>query len=284
MGNSPRSQRQDNLVHKDRLPRPRLVILPCPPIAATTGSDLTLPPPPAKCSSVSCTPSTTSGRTLMPPPPIMFPQIPSYTAHSDQLTLPTVATQLLSMLLTRPTADWKLTDFTTKGQVRLSTLVSLFVDYATREGDIPTAHRGLVARRASITHPSRLLHKIWTGDNIMDYVQQSCTMIPPPLLQDQLCPARTSDLVANDGLRSRIHDPKLTRGDLLQLILPYAQHMYSSFPDLPMILRRMSLSEISGLVYTPGAFHRELISCKQVYLFHPPSWYHLVVAFQKVIP
>ena len=169
-------------------------------------------PPPAKCSTVSFTPSTTLGRTLMQPPPIMFPQIPAYTAHGDQLTPPTAAIQLLSMLLTHPTADWKLTDFTTKGQVGLSTLVSLFVNYATREGDIPTTHRGLVARRASITHPSRLLHMIWTGDNIMDYIQRSRTMIPPPLLEDQLCPARTSDLVANDGLRARIHDPKLTGG------------------------------------------------------------------------
>jgi hypothetical protein len=77
---------------------------------------------------------------------------------------------------------------------------------------------------------------IWTGDYIKDCVQRLCTMISPPLLEDQLCPARTSDLVANDGLRSRIHDPKLTRGDLLQIILPYAQHFYSSAPDLPTMI------------------------------------------------
>ena len=38
---------------------------------------------------------------------------------------------------------------------------------------------------------------IRTGDHIEDYVQRSRTMISPPMLEDQLCPARTSDLVAN---------------------------------------------------------------------------------------
>ena len=135
---------------------------------------------PQKQASVTFTPSTTSRRTLMPPPTLLFPQIPSYLAHEDQLPPTPEATQLLYTLLPRPLTDWKLADFTTHGHVGLSTLISLFVDYATRAEDISTAHRGLVAKRACITHPSRLLHMIRTGDRVEDYVQRSRTMIPPP--------------------------------------------------------------------------------------------------------
>ena len=209
------------------------------------------------------------------PSQTLFPQIPSYLAHEDQLTPTPAATQLLFTLLPRPLTDWKLADFTTHGHAGLSTLISLFVDYVTREGGMSTKQRGLVAKRACITHPARLLHMIRTGDHIEDYVQRSRTMISPPMLEDQLCPARTSDLVANDGLRSRIHDPKLTRGDLLQIILPYAQHFYSSASDLPTMIRRMSLLEITGLVYTPGEFCHGLPPRGKEYTFHPPCWYKL---------
>jgi hypothetical protein len=40
------------------------------------------------------------------------------------------------------------------------------------------------------------------------------------------------------------------------------------------MIQRMSLSEISGLVYTPGGFCRDLLPREKVYTFHPPCWYN----------
>jgi hypothetical protein len=114
-----------------------------------------------------------------------------------------------------------------------------------------------------------------SGNSIDDYILRSSTMAIPPLLEDQLCPARASDLVANDGLCSRIHDPKLTQGDLLQIILPYTQQLYSSDPGLLAVIRQMTFQEIYAMVYTPGTFRRDLRAQGRAPHFEPPGWFNL---------
>ena len=181
----------------------------------------------------------------------MFPTIPPYLAHGNQTPPPLAATQLLATILPKPVSSWTLADFTTHdGPIGLSTLVSLFVDFTlARVRNITTEHHGLIAQWACITHPARLLNMMQSGNGIDKYVRRSSTMVIPPFVEDQLCPARALDLVANVGLRSRIHDPKLTCGDLLHIILPFAQQLYSSNPGLPVVIRQMSLHEISAFVH-----------------------------------
>ena len=207
----------------------------------------------------------------------MFPTIPSYPAHPDQIPPTPSATRLLSTILLRPISTWSLEDFSlSDGPDGLSTLISLFVDFTlTRHGHITTEHHGLIAHRARITHPARLLHMMKSGTSIDDYISRSRTMAIPPLLEEQLCPARASDLVTNDGLRARIHDQKLTRGDLLQIILPFAQQFYSSDLGLPAVIRQMTFQEIHAIVYTPGAFRRDLRTRGRATQFAPPCWFNL---------
>ena len=220
-------------------------------------------------------PMYTPRSTLTPGP--MFPKIPPYSAHNDQVPPTPTATRLLTTLLPRPISSWTLADFTTSnGPDGLSTLISLFVDFtSTRNGSLTSEHRGLIARRACITHPARLLNMMNSGNSLDDYILRSSTMVIPPLLEDQLCPARTSDLVANDGLRARIHDQTLTRGDLLQIILPYAQQLYSADSGLPAVIRQMTFQEIFAIVYTPGTFRRDLRARGRATYFNPPSWFNL---------
>lgn len=82
-------------------------------------------------------------------------------------------------------------------------------------------------------------------------------------------------LIANDGLCQRIHNPWLTRGDQLQIIIPFAQHFYSSNPGFTAVIQQMSLSEISMLVHTPGDIKQDLERQGWAARFDPPRWYLL---------
>ena len=73
---------------------------------------------------------------------------------------------------------------------------------------------------------------------------------------ESLCPAATADLVLNDGLRRRITATDLTRGDLLQIILPFLRCFYPFDGELEAIIQRQSQAELNTLlVHTPGAVH-----------------------------
>lgn len=140
-----------------------------------------------------------------------------------------------------------------------SVLAFLFIDcsHAILPGGLNTQQR-LVARSTRSTHPAKLLQLLKDKWKV-EYLKLTLTTAFPPPLKDYLCPARSPGLVSNGGLCGRIGDSRLTRGNLLQIILPFLQCYYSSNHGFGDVVQQMSTSEISSLVYTPGAVKQHMM-------------------------
>ena len=207
-----------------------------------------------------------------------FPPIPPYQELPEQRTPSQSASHILTMVMPKRVKDWTHKDFGPLSELTgRSVLASLFTDFAhaIHPDGLSTNQLRMIAQRARRTHPAKLLQLIKDRKKMLDYIRATLATAYPPLLEDFLSPSGTPDLVANDGLRSRIGDSRLTRGDLLQIILPFLQCYYSSDPGFGDVVRQMSLSEISKLVYTPGAVKQEMMTCKRTFHFDTPCWYSL---------
>ena len=207
-----------------------------------------------------------------------FPSIPPYEELPEQRTPSQRATTILASVLPKRVKEWTMKDFGPLSELHgRSVLASLFTDYshAIHPNGLTTNQLRLVAQRALRTHPSKLLQLIKDQRKTSDYIRVTLATAYPPPLEDFLCPSGTPDLVANDGLRGRIGDSRLTRGDLLQVILPFLQTYYSSDAGFSDVVRRMSMSEISTLVYTPGAVKQAMLTQRRTFQFEPPCWYSL---------
>ena len=203
-----------------------------------------------------------------------FPTIPGYTRHHLQSLPSPAALELLDGVLARPVMDWTIEDFTTPlDTTGTSVLMSIFVDFAhaIRPEGLTSSQRGMLAWTAKITHPAQLLSFIQNRARATGFITDILSKAPrPPLQEDKLCPAETSELIQNDGLRGRIHSPGLTRGDLLQITLSFARCIYPLDSGLSAAIRQLSQSEISTLVHTPGAFAH--LAQSRNSLFSPPTW------------
>ena len=214
------------------------------------------------------------------PPPTggFFPSIPSYDNHAEQREPTPTALDIMHGALAKHLRHWSLSDFGPLTELTgRSVLVSLFVDYAhaVRPGGLSMMQRYSLAQRARTTHPGKLLQLIKDRRRALEYTEVTLTTAHPPQIESQLCPSDTPDLVANDGLRKHIRNPNLTRGDLLQMILPFLQCYYSADTGIEPIVRKMSRLEISDLVYTPGAVMRLMNSPNRINHFETPHWYSL---------
>ena len=207
-----------------------------------------------------------------------FPPVPSYDNHAEQQEPTPEALDIMHSALSKHLRHWSLSDFGPLAELTgRSVLVSLLVDYshAVRPGGLSSMQRRSLAQRARTTHPGKLLQLIKDRKRALEYTELTLTTAYPPQIESQLCPAETPDLVANDGLRKRIRNPNLTRGDLLQLILPFMQCYYSSDTGIESIIRAMPLPEIRDLVYTPGAIMQLMKSPQRLHHFETPHWYSL---------
>ena len=227
---------------------------------------------------------TTGDQPLMLPPNThhagterFFPTIPSYTQHPSQRPPTPAATDILHDLLLRPTTDWTLEDFNTPTEsTGASVLLSLFVDFAhaKRPGGLTSTQCGLLADIAKVTHPARLLNFIQDETSAATFITAALSKSSrPPLQASLLRPADLPELVLNDGLRSRIHSAGLTRGDLLQILLPYFRFLYPMSTELGTLARKQTHLELMTLVYTNGSAHTLAQTRKGV--FSPPTWYLL---------
>ena len=204
-----------------------------------------------------------------------FPAIPPYPAHPLQHPSPPAALDLLDKLLGRPVSDWTMEDFKSTDTTGTSVLVSLFIDYAhyLHPDGLTTSQRGLLSRTARATHPTRLLTFLIDPDKATSYISSSLESTPPLLRDVSLCPAATADLILNDGLRGRISSPGLTRGDLLQIILPFLKCFYPQDGEMEALIRKRTQTELDELVHTPGAVHT--LALTRSAPFTPPTWFIL---------
>ena len=236
------------------------------------------PPSPSDSGKGGTTPP--GGRLPIPPRPQtgFFPTIPPYARHAEQQAPSPSAVKILNDVLSKHIGDWTLNDFAPLAEpTGRSILISLFIDFshAVRSGGLSTIQRRLIAQRARLTHPAKLLELIKDQKKALVFINNTFLTSRPPPLELQLCPSGSPDLVANDGLRKRIGDANLTRGDLLQIILPFLQCYYSSDPGFGEVVRQMSISEISTLVYTPGAIPLLMTQQHRTFSFDTPCWYLL---------
>ena len=209
-----------------------------------------------------------------------FPTIPPYTRHPSQSHPIPAALDICSDLLSRPIMEWTLEDFSTPTEsTGASVLLSLFIDFAhaKRPGGFTSSQRGLLAGAAKLTHPARLLSFIQNEDSAKLFIAVALAKTPaPPPQASLLRPADVPDLVLNDGLRRRISSPGLTRGDLLQILLPFFRFLYPADVGLDVVARQKTHSELTSLVYTVGDAHKLAQSRKGI--FCPPTWFILTRA------
>ena len=145
-----------------------------------------------------------------------------YPEHVDQQYPAQQAIDILAKVLPKHLMDWTLADFGPISDLPGRAVLALVIVDYTHAAHLGEMQRCLVAQRACSTHPAKLLQIIKDRRKALDFLQVTLATAFPLPLEQHLCPSGMPDLVANNGLHSRIGDSKLTRGDQLQIILPFS--------------------------------------------------------------
>ena len=211
------------------------------------------------------------------------PSKESKEAHPYQLRPTPTMYKFAQALFKRKVTGWKLSEILTPGSSDgRSILISAFVDFVstTLMPEIKQGQQASVAQIAVVTAPSHILGYLQDANEARGYLNWvlSFDVKIPPLLEHQLCPLDTPNLIEKQSLRASIRSGDLDVVDQKHVIEVFVKCYYpKSVAAVMEAIDPLDQIVLRDYIERPGLLLREMKTRRKPMQFAPPKWYRLSI-------